>query len=498
MHGENLHASLRRWAVIGCVGIVELLLGRNCLAQPAERPNVLMIVVDDMNDWVGCLGGHPQIKTPNIDRLAQRGLLFTNAHVPAPVCNPCRVSVLTGRRPHSTGIYANDVVWHTAFPDIASLPAHFKAHGYHVAGGGKVYHHMPGFNRPSDWHSYFDQVFDGHYQDQLSKGLNVKKFQWPDGFPLNQIAAVRNLAKPPQNANEFDWGPWAQDDHAMGDGQLVEWAKKFLATSAPQPFFLATGIYRPHLPFYAPQKYFDMYPLDQLAPPLIKADDVDDLPAGGQAMAASRRGDFELVQQDGKYLELLQAYMASISFADALIGQLLDALDASPSAHNTIVLLWSDHGWHLGEKQHLHKFTLWERSTRVPLIVVAPGYTQPGTRTSQPVGLIDLFPTLNQLCNLPAVAELEGRSLVPLLQNPALDWQWPALTTHGADNHSVRTQRWRYIRYADGGEELYDHQQDPHEWHNLASDAIYADQKRELAQYLPAHSAEPLGKLKKK
>ncbi|MBL6725021.1 MAG: sulfatase-like hydrolase/transferase, partial [Rubripirellula sp.] len=182
-------------------------------AKAAEKPNVLMIVVDDMNDWVGCLGGHPQVKTPNIDRLAQCGLLFTNAHVPAPVCNPCRVSVMTGRRPSSTGIYANDVVWHEAFPGITSLPSHFKANGYHVAGGGKVNHHMPGFNRRSDWHDYFDQVFDSHYQDRLARGLNVKDFQWPTGFPLNSIEAVRSFGKPPQNSNEFDWGPLDLVDH---------------------------------------------------------------------------------------------------------------------------------------------------------------------------------------------------------------------------------------------------------------------------------------------
>jgi arylsulfatase A-like enzyme len=461
---------------------------------PAEdnRPNVLMIIVDDMNDWVGCLGGHPQVKTPNIDRLAQRGLLFANAHVPAPVCNPCRASVLTGRRPSTTGIYANDVVWHEAFPEITSLPGHFRANGYHVVGGGKVNHHTPGFNRRSDWHDYFDQVFDSHYQVQLALRGKVENFQWPHGFPLNQIQAVRDFSKPPQNANEFDWGALDAADEQMGDGQMVQWAKQFLAAPPQEPFFLAAGIYRPHLPFYAPVKYFEMYPQDQIVPPEIKKDDCDDLPAGGLAMAADRRGDYELVLKEGKYRELLQAYLASISFADALVGQLLDALDASPSVNNTIVVLWSDHGWHLGEKQHLHKFTLWERSTRVPLIIAAPGVTQANKRTVRSVGLIDLFPTLNDLCELPPIEGLEGQSLVPLLKEPTITWDRPALTTHGRRNHALRTERWRYIRYSDGGEELYDHTSDPNEWTNLATKPEFASVKAELSKRLPTTDAPNL------
>jgi len=405
--------------------------------------------------------------------------------------------VLTGRSPGSTGIYANDVVWHEAFPGIPSLPGHFKANGYHVAGGGKVFHHTPGFNRSTDWHHYFDQIFDSHYQDQQARGLSVKKFQWPQGFPLNQIDAVRSFSKPPQNPNEFDWGPFDAADHEMGDGKMVEWAKQFLSSPPEQPFFLAAGIYRPHLPFYAPRKYFDMYPLDKIVSPKIKPDDCDDLPAGGQAMAADRRGDYELVLREGKYRELLQAYLAGISYADALVGQLLDAVDKSSSANNTIVILWSDHGWHLGEKQHLHKFTLWERSTRVPFIVAAPGVTSSGSRAQTPVSLIDLFPTLNELCQLPDVAGLDGQSLLPVLKNPATQSGRPAVTTHGQGNQSLRTDRWRYIRYRDGGEELYDHENDPHEWHNLAARADFAQIKIELAKSLPKNDAEPLGKQKK-
>ncbi len=463
-------------------------------AAAPPRPNVLLIALDDLNDWVGYLGGHPDVRTPHLDALAARGLAFTNAHVAAPVCNPSRVTLMIGRQPSTTGIYGNDVRWHEALPGVNSLPAHFKAHGYHVAGGGKVNHHTPGFNRRSDWHDYFDQVFDSHYQARLARGEDVRAFTWPDGFPLNGLPEVRALGRPPQNANEFDWGPWDAADGEMGDGRLAAWVADFLARPPAQPFFLAAGIYRPHLPWYAPRKYFEMYPPDRITLPPVKEDDLDDVPAGGQRMAADRREDLELIRRTGKYREVLQAYLANISYGDALVGRLLAALDASPAAANTIVVLWSDHGWHLGEKNHLHKFTLWERSTRVPFIIVAPGVTQPGARTARPVGTADLFPTLAELCGLPPAAGLDGRSLVPLLRDPLHPWDRPALTTHGQGNHAVRSERWRYIRYADGGEELYDHERDPHEWTNLAGSPEHAAIRAEHARWLPRADAPPLGR----
>ena len=195
-------------------------------AAPAARPNVLMIVLDDLNDWVGHLGGHPQVKTPHLDALAARGLSFTNAHAGAPVCNPSRITVMTGRRPSSLGIYLNDTRWHEAYPGILSIPLHFKNQGYRVVGGGKVNHHMPGFNRRGDWHDYFDQVFDSPYQQRVAEGGDVRNFSWPAGFPRNGLEAVRALAKPPQNASEFDWGPFDRRDEEMGDGRLAEWIRR--------------------------------------------------------------------------------------------------------------------------------------------------------------------------------------------------------------------------------------------------------------------------------
>lgn len=461
----------------------------------ADRPNVLMIVVDDMNDWVGCLGGHPDVKTPHLDHLAARGMLFSNAHCAAPVCNPSRVATLTGRRPGSTGIYDNRIRWHESLPNVITVPQHFKANGYHVVGGGKVYHHMPGFNRLSDWHEFFDQRFDGHYQDLLSRGEDVRHFRFPEGFPLNGLPSVKALTRPPRNPREFDWGPLEKTDFETGDGQMVQWAVNFLARPDKQPFFLAAGIYRPHLPFYAPRKYFDLYPLDTIRLPEFKNEDLDDLPEAGSKLAAQRREDYELVVQSGKHRELVQAYLASISFADAMVGRLLRALDRSGQAENTIIVLWSDHGWHLGEKKHLHKMTLWERSTRIPFIVVAPGVTQPRSVCQRPVGTIDLFPTLIELNSLPAVDGLSGQSVAALLREPEQTWNRPVLTSHGPGNHALRSQRWRYIRYADGGEELYDHAHDPNEWTNLATRSEFEEIKRDLSKWIPKQDIKPkLGK----
>ncbi len=468
-------------------------LGLNAGGGEVEaRPNVLMVIVDDMNDWVGCLEGHPDVRTPNIDRLARRGTLFTNAHVPSPVCNPSRVAVMTGRLPSSTGVYDNKPVWHRWWPKVVSLPSHFKANGYRVLGGGKVYHHMPGFNRRSDWDTYFDQKFDGPYQDRLSRGLSVKPFVWPAPFPLNDLPSVRALSQPPKNPREFDWGALDKPDDETGDGRLVEWAARFLENPGEKPFFLAAGIYRPHLPFYAPRKYFDMYSPEQLRGPEIKADDLEDLPPAGKAMAAGRAADYELVVKHGKYRELLQAYLASITFADAMVGRLLDALDSGPAADNTVIVFWSDHGWHLGEKHRLHKMTLWERSTRIPFILSVPGTEGEGVRCGKPVGAIDIFPTLIELCGLPSISLLDGRSLVPLLERPSSRWDRPVLTTYGRGNHALRSQRWRYIRYVNGDEELYDHSKDPNEWTNLAENGAFDAVKKELSAWLPKENATAL------
>ncbi|MHC4118913.1 MAG: sulfatase [Planctomycetota bacterium] len=457
------------------------------------NPNVLFIAVDDMNDWVSYLGGYVgKVHTPNFERLARRGVSFTNAHSPSTVCNPSRTAIMTGLRPSTTGVYNNGQWWRPALGDVVTMPEHFRANGYKVCGGGKIFHHTLGNNPPDLWDEYFAQVQDTawHY-DYPVPGQHVAKkgLHWPEGFPLNGIENVRLGKRPPTNYREFDWGPLDKADLEMGDGQMVKWAIDFLQKPHKKPFFLAAGIYRPHLAWYAPRKYFDLYPLEQIALPRLQQDDLDDVPPAGRAMATARRADFELVKKTGKYRQAVQAYLASISFADALVGYLLDALDSSEHSRNTIVVLWSDHGWHLGEKGAWHKRTLWERATHVPFFAAAPGVTTPGSTCRRPVNLIDLYPTLIELCGLETKPELDGLSLVPLLKDPDARWRRPSLTTHERGNHALRTERWRYIRYSDGAEELYDHQNDPNEWKNLAKDPQYASVKEEMVRWLPGNDA---------
>ena len=328
----------------------------------------------------------------------------------APVCNASRVATLTGLRPSTTGIYDNSVKWQDHL-STTSLPQHFKRNGYTVLGGGKVFHHMPGFNRLSDWDEYLPQQFDGHFQQSLHGGKDVTTFQFPQGYPLNGIPQVKALTRPPRNAREFDWGELNKGVYETGDGKLTGWAKTQLQRTQKQPFLLVVGIYRPHLPFYAPERFFEHYPRDAISIPTVLPGDIADLPAAGKKFASQRREDLDLVQEAGKFRSMIRAYLASITFADFLIGNLLDELEASKYADNTIIVLWSDHGWHFGEKQHLHKMTLWERATRIPFVISLPKRSMPRGQCNAPVSLIDLFPTLIDLCGLPNLDELDGTSL---------------------------------------------------------------------------------------
>jgi arylsulfatase A-like enzyme len=437
------------------------ILALGAAPQAAERPNVLFIPVDDLNDWVGALGGHPDVKTPHLDKLAARGVLFTRAYCAAPACNPSRAALLTGVRPSTSGVYHNSQPWRPALKNAVTLPQHFMAHGYTAVGGGKVFH--GGFDDAASWHEYFK-----------ARGKSPE----PAKVPANGIP----------NTAHFDWGPVDASDEDMPDTKMVNWAIEVLNKKHEKPFFLAAGFVKPHLPWYAPRKYFDLYPLDKVALPKVDERDLDDVPAAGKRVARPE-GDHKKVVESDTWRKAVQAYLATISYFDAQLGRLIDALDKSAYASNTIVVLWGDHGWHLGEKQHWRKFALWERATKAPLLVVAPGVTRPGGRCGRPVDFMSLYPTLAELCGLPAAKAQEGPSLVPLLKDPSASWEHVAITTHGRNNHAVRSERYRYIRYADGSEELYDHESDPHEWTNLAGKPELAKVREELAARLPKVNA---------
>lgn len=452
------------------------------LPAAAERPNVLFLAVDDMKDWVNCLGGYEgKVLTPNIDRLADRGILFTNAHCPSPKCAPSRSAILTGFRPSTTGLYDNGHWWQPNYPNIVTIPAHFRSQGYRVAGAGKIFHHTAG-NHPTDqWDDFQKLLFR---DDPWFRGVKLN-YPWskheppPDGFPFSEVKGL---------GHENDWGSLGYDELDYDDSRTASYVVEFLEQHQGAPFFLAGGLFRPHLPWYVPEKYFDLYPLDDVVIPDAPEDDLDDLPAAAKSFAKARRGDFHKIQEAGKWKEAIQAYLASITYADAQLGRILDALDAREDAQNTIVVLWSDHGWHLGEKQHWHKSTLWEEATRVPFIVAGPGVAR--GRCSRPVNLLDLFPTLNDLCELPAIDEHDGVSLVSLLRDPAATWDRPSVIEYLPGNVAVRSERFRFIRYRDGSEEFYDLENDPKEWKNLADEPEFTAKKAELARQATSNWAK--------
>ena len=431
-----------------------------CNAVEAEdRPNILLISIDDLNDWVGCLGGHPQAKTPNIDRLAKRGTLFTNAHCQSPVCNPSRASMMTGRYPHSTGIYflSPDLSKAPVLAGVQTMPQSFEKHGYQTLAVGKIFH---GRNRR------FFQEYGGN-----NGGFGPrpqKKMSQPHGHPL------------------WDWGAFPEDDNQMPDWKAAQWAKQKLKQTFEKPFFMGVGFYRPHVPMYAPKKWFDMHPINSIKLPLVKDNDRADLSSYAIDLTNLKHVSptHEWVSSAGQWEHAVQSYLASVSFADDCVGQVLDALDASPYAQNTIIVLFSDHGFHLGEKQRWAKRTLWEDGTRVPLIISAPGFKS-GQKSGGPAELLDVFPTLLELAGLPADSAQEGQSLVPLMKNPNAQWNHPAITSFGPGNYSVRSTRYRFIQYRDGSRELYDHASDPHEWTNVVSMPEHKETIAQHAAFLP-------------
>ena len=388
---------------------------------------------------------------------------------------------MTGLRPSSTGLYDNGHWWLPNLPKVVTIPEHFRSHGYQVVGAGKIFHHTAGNHPPNQWHDFLRLTFQ---EDPWFRGVKLnypwsKHTPYPKGFPFSGVKGL---------GHENDWGALKIADGEYDDELTVAYAIDFLKQKHDSPFFLACGLFRPHLPWYVPQQFFDRYPLDGIVLPKVRTDDLNDIPAQGQKFAGARRGDFETIKQADRWKHAVQAYLASITCTDHRLGRVLDALDKSPFSKNTIVVLWSDHGWHLGEKGHWHKTTLWEEATRVPFIISVPGY-QPGI-CSRPVSLIDLFPTLIALTKLGSIDAHDGISLKPLLQNPSADWSRPAITEYKRGNASARSDRYRYIRYHDGGEELYDHQSDPNEWHNLAASETHQAIKRKLAKWLPRKWAD--------
>jgi arylsulfatase A-like enzyme len=445
------------------------------------KPNILFIIADDLRDYAGWMGGHPQSVTPNMDRLAKMGMRFTNAHCNYALCNPSRTSLLTGMLPSSSGVFGNEQDWRRSMQVAGkpTLPEHFKARGYTTVAAGKVFHanHGGPEGRLAGWHG----GRRGFEQDAA----------WDQRFPQPGVQIPDLPVHTGQNFNgldiwHWDWGGIPVEDEKTDDGQIAAFAADFLAKKSKKPFFLALGLYRPHSPWYVPQKYFDALPLDSIKLPEVKADDLDDVPA--VVKTHLKDGYHQKIVEKNLWKDAVRAYLANVAFCDAMLGRILDVLEKGPNAKNTIIVFTSDHGWYLGEKQMWHKGKLWEPTTRIPLTIYVPEVTQPDSASSQPVALIDLYPTLCDLTKVPLPEHLDGTSLKPLLLDPTAKRDKPAVTCMGGGKNAscaARDERWRYIRYADGSEELYDHQNDPHEWTNLAAKPEHAALKTSLAAFFP-------------
>lgn len=465
-------------------------------AAAAQKPNILFIAIDDQNDWIGHLGGHPLAKTPHLDKLAARGTTFLNAHCQAPLCNPSRTSLLVGLRPTTTGVYGL-APWFRTLPELkdrVALPQHFANNGYRTLATGKIYHGGTGSGAGK-----------GKGKGGGKAAAKAGAATSPPETPEFQITAPYGGvgSKPPQklipptpmgNNPLMDWGVWPpdNDDTSKGDYQVASWTvEQIQKAPKDQPFFLAAGFFLPHVPCYATQKWFDLYPDDDsVLPPVLDNDRADTPRFSWYLHWNLPEPRLKWVKDNHQWRNLVRSYLACTSFVDAQIGRLLTALDEAGLAENTIVVVWGDHGWHLGEKAITGKNTLWDRGTKVPLIFAGPG-VKAGQRCTQPAELLDIYPTLIQLAGLPARADLEGISLTPQLQDAATVRQRPAITSHNQGNHSIRSERWRYTRYADGTEELYDHQKDPNEWTNLASKPEFQTIIEEHRHWLPKTDLPP-------
>ncbi len=446
--------------------------------SPDSPPNVLLIVFDDLNTNTGFFGDHAA-RTPHLDRFSKRATTFTNAHCAIAVCNPSRAALLTGQPPWITGVWSQAHDWlRECCPDAMTIPQYFKQSGYQSVGTGKVFDSAKPDPQSWDRYLFWDPAAETHQ--------GIERYYDPP-TPLPKKRPVTRYAE--KYGQNIDFGPVEEDTEAMPDYQVVSLAGKFLQEQPERPFFLGTGLHKPHLPWYLPQKYFDAFPLDEIEMPFAPPDDLDDVPAAARKLVEQRGGSsftrFPDVVAHGDEKRWVQAYRASVMFADEQFGRLIEALETSPHADNTIVIVTSDHGFHLGQKQHLHKLTLWDNATRVPLLIRLPGQSHAQHR-HEAVSLLDVFPTLLDLTgqsdhNL----SLSGRSLRPLLENePAADWPDGIVNSVSPGNHSLRTKDWRYTRYADDSEELYHIANDPHELENLAHYESHAATKSRLREQL--------------
>ena len=465
-----------------CVAL--LLVGLSAFA--ARQPNVLFFSLDDMNDWVGAMG-YEQAITPNMDRLAKGGVNFLNAHTAGVFCAPSRSAIFTGRHASTTGCYTTQVYFQNN-PDIVPLQKLFHDAGYATYGAGKLFHHPKGYIDQRGWTEYFFRT-----EKQRKEGWEIKTWPLddpilPKPFPYSPFAQGRKI----DGGLFLEWGPILnENEEKMADTMRTEWACDLLSKKHDKPLFVGVGLYATHFPNYAPEKYFDLYDVNDIELPPYKADDLDDLPPAVKRAKTARSAHHKKLESLDAVEDAIHGYLACISYQDAMLGRLLKAIESGPNADNTIVVLWSDQGYHHGEKMDWGKHTLWERTSNVPFIWAGPGIFK-GANVDATVSLMDMFPTLTELCGLADSQKRDGESLVPVLKKPSSAKERDVLLPGmEPEEYAVINSQWRYIRYADGTEELYNVKQDPNEWDNRANNPEFEGVKQELRASAPQTFADP-------
>lgn len=441
----------------------------------AGKTNVLFLICDDLNCDIGSYG-HPQVKTPNIDRLAARGVRFDNAHCQYALCGPSRASFLTGLYPDQTLIHRNAIYLREHLPNVTSLPQLFKENGYFSTRIGKLYH----YNVPR-------HIGTSGHDDPYSWNYTIN----PRGRDVEDEDIIFSLI-PGNFGGTLSWLAADGTDEEQTDGMIAAAAVAELQRykKEERPFFLAVGLFRPHTPYVAPKKYFDLYPLEDIVVPTVPEGYEETLPAPALNSIRGKKNQVDL--EDRLAREAIQSYYASITFADAQIGKVLDALEATGLDQNTVVVFTSDHGYHMGEHGHWQKTTLFENATRVPLIIAAPETRAAGQVSASPTEMLDIFPTLAELCDLPAPSVLSGVSLVPVLDDASATPRDSALSQY-ANGYSLRTERYRYTEWGEKGAEgieLYDREKDPEEMINLAHGKPDEELVKRLAAQLHRRIAE--------
>jgi len=430
-----------------------------------NKPNIIFFVLDDLNDWINPLG-YSQALTPNMDRLAAAGVTFTNAHAPASYCAPSRTAIFTGLQSSTTGCYQTEV-YHYDYPDLVPLQMAFKQAGYNAWGAGKLFHHRGGFVDLRGWNEFFartQEIKEMGYE----MGSRGSDYITPDPYPYSSY--YRKTDKKLAGGAFMEWGPIPDSMEEKATATIrTNWICDIITQKHTKPFFVALGLYHPHFPNYAPQKYFDMYDLESIEVPDLKKDDLDDLPEPMRKKMINRSKIQQTLEEVGAVKEAVQGYLAAVSYADAMLGRVLDAHDNSDYKNNTIVVLWSDQGYHHGEKGNWGKHTLWKQTSHVPLIFAGANLPK-NKKVESTVGLIDLYPTLIELCGLPRQHKMDGISLVAAIQNPesAKDRNL-FVPYHERQSYAVINSNYRYIYYKEGTEEFYNLKEDPNEWYNLAS-----------------------------